>query len=908
MNKMFFLFAFVLLAIGFSGCEEELEEILPGTEQPGDDETDDDGLVIEITTPENDSVASNTSKVFTLNLKGVQQIAYEVVENVLQDDSTSVMPQDSTDVAPQDTTRTSAEDENERGKLIFKNATLEGGSGIIDAVEGENVVEVKNLEGNKTYTVHFAFKTGEDTYKVRSQEFSTSGYSQIITVLSVSTEGFKVHVEMPDSVYWRWGYTQADTYFEMQQFGNDDLSILSYNGDLWLKGSQTLDIKNGEVWYEMETEIYDEETWEVIGTEKEPVYHTIFPGYSYIFLLAECDEEGVINYSTDWGDEGGWDDWGVMNKLPNVLNYTEEWTSDYITFEGKYAKVQFDVDAPALQPSQLTIETVKQTERRAVYNIIPSENTVQYAVTILPMESYEMLEGWTGKDAAKWVALNYNSGIFTDAQQIEVGPLDANTSYKMLVYGSYSDDSMLMSCEEFTVTSTPSDKPAAELTVTPLSAERIKELDGDPAYMVGYNVKCAEGNCAGVKYIANYASAWDELLSYGYTNEEILDAYGVDIFEADDPEFIKGVNSAEGYDVTFTCTEKSEMVMAIASYNSDEKVSEMIVSRVTSGEEWGTNPIESSLFTELAGDWTASYKYVYPHYNEMWELVNDTIDATFKMTITDGVYQGPDAMDADTYNSLVNYYIESGDDEATAKAKVDDNFADFKLKAKHYADKYRSLNRMVVTGFEPLHAYKSAWDLAVDLNHSAVDNDDLFYDFGPKMFLQISENGATLNSNLERFPPVSSWYKADGYYVQEYYLLGCNGVDYLSDVQFPVEISDDKQTLTIKAIDGAYYPSVGYSSYGWEYGASFQALGLSEIVLTKGWNGAEETRSRVAKAGKGQKFSARRGAHRLVKTKLPHSKDAVTILEKTTIDPSVAGKKVIKDMKRRQSMIEKMKK
>ncbi len=872
MNKLFSLLAAAVVAMGLGACSDDDVkgpgiEIVPPSVVPGE------------------KVENPSTMQFTLELSGVKQIAYEVVEG-------------------HEATRGTKED-NERGALIFKNATLEGGSGIIDAVEGTNTVEVKNLEGNKDYTVYFAFKIAEDKYEVEAQNFTTPGYSKIITVLDVTTEGFKVHVEMPDSVYWRWGYSQADTYFEMEQFGTDDLSRLEYNGGQFLKGAQTLDIKNGEVWYYMENEIYDEETWEVIGTEKEPVYHQIYPGYSYIFLLAECDESGTMNYSIEGG---GWDDWGPLSKLPNVLNYTEEWTSDYITFEGKYAKIQFDVEAPALQPSQLTIETVKQNERRAIFNIVPSAETVQYAVAIFDQATYDMLQGWTGPEALKWVALNYVQGIYTDAQQIEVGPLDANTAYKVLIYGSYSDDSMLMSYEELTVTSTPSDKPAAQLAVTPLSPERVRELGYDPAYMVGYNVKCAEGNCAGVKYIANYATEWDNLLNYGMTDADILAAYGVDVFESDDPDFINGVNSAEGYDVTFTCTEKTEMVIAIAAYNEDEKISDIITSRVTSAEEWGNNPIESPLFEELAGDWTATYKYERHFLDENWQAQKETLEKTFKVNIANGMYAGPAEMDAETYNMLVNYYVEQmGDDEATAKAKVDDNFADFKKKAQHYSDKYRSLNRMIMTGFDPLHAYQRACELAIDLEHSAVDNDDLFYDFGPKMFVQISENGATLNSNLSTFPPVSSWF-LDGYYTREYYLLGCNGEDYLGDVAFPIEISEDKQTLTIKAMDGGYYPSVGYAQYSWDWGASFACLGLSEIVMTKGWNGPAEVKTRVAKADKAQKINARRGAHRFVKTKLPQSKEAISIVKKSSIDPATTAKKVMKDMKMRQQMVEKLKK
>ncbi len=871
-NKIFTLFAAALVAMGLSSCSDDESfnfEIVPPTTQAGE------------------KVENPSSMDFTLELSGVKQLAYEVVEG-------------------HEGTRASKED-NERGALIFKNATLEGGSGIIDVVDGTNTITVGNLEGDKDYTIYFAFKIGEDQYEVESQNFTTPGYKNIITVLSVSTEGFKVHVELPDSVYWRWGYSESSLYHEMESYGTDDISRLEYNGGLFLKGSQTLDIKNGEVWYEIEQEVYDDD-WNVIGTEMVPEYHQIYPGYSYYFLLAECDSTGAIDYTVDYGDDMGGGGWGPLNKLPNVMDYTEEWTSEYIVFNGKYAKVKFDIDAPALQESQLTIEKVKQTERRAVYNIVPSPETVQYAVTILTEEQYNMLKDWVGPEALKWVALNYNSGIFTDAQQIEVSPLDSTTNYKLLVYGSYSDDSMLMSFEEITVSYVASDKPAAELTVEPLSADRIKELGYDPAFMVGFNIKCPTQNCAGVKYIANYAAEWDELLSYGLTDADILSYYGVDIFAADDENMINGINSAEGFDMTFSTSEKTELVVGIQSYNEDEKISDVVVGRVTSLEQVGEGTYnDSPLYSQLAGDWTATYKYDH-HFVENWEAQVETLEKTFKVTISSELYAGPAEMDEETYNTLVNYYVDNGDDEATAKAKVEENFADFKVQAQHYTEKYRSLDRMIMTGFDALHPYKSAWDLALDLNHSAATNEDLFYDFGPKMFIQIGADGATLNSDLGTYHPVSSWYK-DGYYVREYYLLATNGEDYLPTVSFPIEISEDGNTLTIKAMDGGYYPSIGYTQYGWNYGASFACQGLSDITLTKGWTGTEEAAARVIKpTNKEQKFNPRRGAHRFVKTKLPMSKESATILEKTTIDPSKAGARLIKDMKKREQLIEKLKK
>ncbi len=870
LNKMFFLFATMLVAMGFGGC------------------SDDDGPTIEIVPPAiapDAKVDLPTSVDFNLTLSGVEAIAYEVEEGS----------------APAPSTRSKEEDQ--RGALIFKNAQLEGGSGIITAVEGENKITVKGLEGNKDYKITFAFKTGEEKYTIEEQYFSTPGYNKILTVLETSIDGFKIHVEVPEDKWFRYGYSEASDYYSMNQFGTDDITRMEYNGGLWAKGPQTFEIKNGELWYE--TEDYDGEIIEN--------YHTILPGFSYVFLIAECAEDGSLSYSID-EEAGGGGGWGPLrSELPYVHdNYTETWENDYIIFDGIYAKVQLDVDAPALVESQLTIEKVKQTERRALYNIIPSNETKQVAVTIFDIDTYKMLEDWVGPNATKWVGLNYVAGMApgTEPVPVEITDLDQMPEWKLMIYGAYSDDSMIMSYEEIDVKYVPTTGASAELEVTPLSIDRIKELKYDPAYMVGYNVKKkGDAAVAGVKYIANYASEWDELLSYGMTDADILAYYGVDVFEADDSEFIQSINSAEGFDIVFDTPEKTEMVMAIAAFNENEKMSEEVyVSRTTSAEEWGENPIDSPLFTDLAGDWTATYTYERHFVDENWEAQKETLTKTFKVTIADGIDEGPAEIDADTYAMLVNYYMEeNGDSEEVAKKKVEDNFADFKTKAKHYSEKYRSLNRMIMTGFEPLHAYKSAWDLAIDLNHSAVDNDDLIYDFGPKMFVQITEEGATLNSDLSKFPPVSGWYK-DGYYTREYYLLGCNGEDYLGTVAFPMELSDDKQTLTIKAMDG-YYPSVGYTQYGWSYGASFAALGLSEIVMTKGWDGAAEPATRVAKVDKNQKFNARRGTHRFVKTKLPKSKETVTFLnKKITIDASAISKKVEKDMAKRQQMIDALKK
>ncbi len=866
LNKLFSLFAAMIVAIGFCGCDDEVKAPVENIVPPS---------------YEADAKVANPSTMeFTMTLNGVQQIAYEVQEGHVAK------------------SRGTAE-ENERGALIFKNATE-----IFDAVNGENKITVTGLEGNKDYTISFAFKTGESVYTVKDEEVTTPGYEKIITVLDVTTDGFRVHVELPDTMWWRWGYAEAASYHEMEQFGASDIDRLEYNGGQFLKGAQTLDIKNGGLWYNIENDIYDE-NWNVIGTEEEPVYHMIFPGYSYIFMLAECNSEGQMNYTTSWGD--GDDDYILGSKLPNVLDYTEEWVNDFITFEGKYARVQFDIDAPALQESQLQITPITQNERRATFEIVPSTETRQYAVTLFTDEQYELLKGWVGENALKWVALNY-SMVYTDAQQIEITELNAS-NYKMLVYGSYSDDSMLMSYEEFDVKSTPSDKPVANLVVTAATKEEIEALGHNPAYMVGFKVQCPEGNCAGVRYVMNYTSEWEDLLNWGMTDADILAAYGNDIFKADDEEFINAINSADGYIMTFTTNEATESTLAIAGFNEDEKMSDAVVAKAASTEEMGV-PFESELFTALEGDWTATYSY-----NDM---NGNSQNSSFKVTISNGPDMGPEQMDADIEAALVQYFMKVNRlSEEDAKKKVEDNFNDYKAKAQKFQTKWRSLNRMILNGFEPLHEYKSAWDLSIDLDYSAADTEDLFYDYGPKMFLQLTQLdgtnkvAATLNSRLDQYPPVAAW---KDYY--DYYLTGfaAGAESFMPSVEFPVEISEDNQTITIKTLDAegnTMYPSIAYPSYGaaygWQYGGSFVTTGTSEIVLKKGWDGEDVAPTRGVKAS-GKKITAHRNGNRFMKTNLPNSKDAVVMMQKTTINANAAGEKLMKDMKRHQQMIEKLKK
>jgi hypothetical protein len=148
-----------------------------------------------------------------------------------------------------------------------------------------------------------------------------------------------------------------------------------------------------------------------------------------------------------------------------------------------------------------------------------------------------------------------------------------------------------------------------------------------------------------------------------------------------------------------------------------------------------------------------------------------------------------------------------------------------------------------------------------DYNASMVDY--LFYDFGPKWFLQTDAQGnifVPVNYNI--VPPVMCWYNG-----LEHYLCSSNielgYANYYNpndpmDVQsvgIPVEISEDGNTVTLKAVnidttDGqkvTLYPTIIYNNQGQL--AFYRPYVVSEVVLTKGWSAPATSNLSVGKSG-----------------------------------------------------------
>jgi hypothetical protein len=116
----------------------------------------------------------------------------------------------------------------------------------------------------------------------------------------------------------------------------------------------------------------------------------------------------------------------------------------------------------------------------------------------------------------------------------------------------------------------------------------------------------------------------------------------------------------------------------------------------------------------------------------------------------------------------------------------------------------------------------------------------LIYDFGPKWFMEVLEDGRVIVPfNSTYMPPMHNW---PGY---PFYVGAVAGeyavIDATQEIPgFPVEISADGNTITVKPIvaggENCYMNAVGMSPNGLEIIATV----VSEIVLTRGWTEPEQ--------------------------------------------------------------------
>ena len=252
--------------------------------------------------------------------------------------------------------------------------------------------------------------------------------------------------------------------------------------------------------------------------------------------------------------------------------------------------------------------------------------------------------------------------------------------------------------------------------------------------------------------------------------------------------------------------------------------------------------VASDLYETLTGEWTAT------------ALLSDGTQHSNRIRISGSIKEG-DHYPAVLPDSVYNIY-----EEVTkyTREEVEGSYELFKSAAVEYnTHRLEEQNCLLMEGWIDKDAYGrldyySPWDLFIDREYSGVDEKSMFSDFGPKLYLEISEGDKiTITGDMLYMPPVT--YSSIPYYLAAYnpkrsasegnvMFYETYTQDEYVPLTFPVELSEDGNTLTIKAIkdvqDNEWYPTlIGMDSTSPSGYALYSVYTVSDITLTRGWNG-----------------------------------------------------------------------
>ena len=721
--------------------------------------------------------------------------------------------------------------------------------------DGDNEITVSGLEGNTGYTVYLAAKTVDDEYysEVLSASFTTSDYTEPLTIVETGYDGFRVHVQVPESVTSAGNalrYLVADLFTYNMNKSDwlgviPDAEFMAYNGDpeYYIDATQTMTFDNSE--------------------EQLHLHNFFVPGSPIVFKVGE------FSWAETWNGEGYFtplfDYDGFYADPDPISNEADYWT-------GYHAEAVVNLREPSLLDAGVDVRTDMQAVNGTI-TLTPDEEVYQYCVFILDQATYDYMLSYLDNDASnlQWFVTTTNAFMngalsLMGNQVLQLSDIfydvPADSHFHLLITSMGNAEGTSQSFQHIEFDTTPKTLAAPEITVTPVGGD----VSDDP-FTVKFNIKnTGSVPVVSASYNANYEKEWQSLLQY-MDYSSILSSYG----NALTSEEIARINSEEGYDVYFNSVDGMATKIAVMGYN--EEMTPNAVEDGGSAVAVQSTPyqpaderVESALFDELPGDWTmtaevSQYDYNNGGYASLGSMAT-------KVTVYDGLDDYPETLPENVYG----LYPDMSKDE------VDALYEEFKLEAEAFNAKVRGQNRLLCLGFGyedeaspyPLFSAQTPYELFCNPNYSGYDVASLFYDFGPKWYLEVAADGSvTAPFNSVTMSPLTAWT-----YNGAYYLCGNNpdagyltvNYDYVDgyaepvDAAFPVEVaagggsvSVNPLMLTPAGYDEAqpFYPNAVMVS---TYSASLGGYRVdSGLTLTKGWEGAENTASETAsvKGGRG---------------------------------------------------------
>lgn len=630
-------------------------------------------------------------------------------------------------------------------------------------------------------------------------DLTTSDYTDILTVTERLFNGVVCHVQVPDGKKYMYTSILTENYLTFKEsFGYSDFDFLSHATVFLDKSTDVND-----------TKITDPESGEEIDRFN--------PGESVTILLCEGVDDGTGNLTPNFD----------LDKYMGGTPETECWKGDFAT-------LQTNAKAPELDIThKVTVESVNRTTRSATFKFTPDEGIIAYTYYFVDEATWNSFEEKLGFDGIV-AAFSASGTVANEASEETFTDLQLGVNYKLLVVGKLNDEGTLGTREIVDFTAKEATKPAPEIIVS-----AVENPDGDISpYYVWFNVKATGKDVVTAKYAANYVSDFAQVLNSGTTFFQLVDQQGTE-FTAED---VAKMNSDEGLFLSFTSFEDSKTRLAVIGYNDEETSNMPVIGKP--GYGWCDNKtivepakpaVSTSLYEDLAGDWTVHATVYKTKYDENYNSYVALEPVTAKLTIAREMTFPATCPDT--------AYAVYPDNE---KKYVDSLYTDFLESADKFNTKLVNQNRMVCTGMDIVEyntTYKSPYDLFVDPVYSSYDSDELFFDFGIKFFLEMEEGGKIIiPTDMNKIVPA-----ADFSYTAVYF-TAANQTDVDASVtSFDVTLSEGKDTLTVNPVVRGgveFYPSL-MSFY---YGYPMEVAKCHDMQFVKGWEGdAAATKASVSK-------------------------------------------------------------
>ena len=760
-------------------------------------------------------------------------------------------------------------------------ATIVFATGVKSAIQdGVSTLTVNKLNPDTEYIIYVAATTANEEFfekvlevTAKTESFGDNAYD----VFDVDYKSFSMNVKFqptdPENVI-KYQLIDMLTYNYQSMMGNTDADMMNLFDEVY--GNY---IKENTVFvFNEENSIIRDENGEPVVDEEGGTmtrWNPMVPGQLNYVLLGEFAYgehpwgfgQGYYNPLWDrdgWLEATGGNGGGILMGAGTRADDVEQ--GDFWT--GYYQKIEVTNKKPE-NLGEIKINTDGLKPNGGLLNFELCDGISYLCFGVFEEHDMEIIKPSMLKDDLsnmQWALTSYNGPYIFNAQHYEIPKGQTKFSFnlseyfweftpgmKYYVYAVGINDQSgskqaFAKLEGFTLPEPT--KPAPEVTVTGIEAPEGHEKS---PYEVWFNIKCTTGDAVTAKYAANYEREWETELNAGKTNTDLIE--NGNGFSAEE---IEKINSAEGYDVMFPTRPDANTYLGVIAYNdegtgNDPDEDGSAIGKKRSMPVPDKEPVNSEYFTSLLGEWTLSAEY------EGGEApMTCKVEIVSELTCPENLSQ-----------EVIDYYLANTN---YTEEQVKELYEGFKKQLKLYNERLRGQNRLLCLGldmdrpkYENSTNYLAGWKTPYDLfiattdEYNGYDTESLFFDFGPKWYLEVKSDGSVVAPfDVTNLPPLTFWNQG-----AEYYFIGISKMA-ITQGEFPVTISSDNSTITVEGYEyqgDTYYPNAAKAMFGGQYSTNTRVCGA--LKLTKGWNG--ESEKSVVKGGKSVTTHDVLGAERAVR-------------------------------------------